>query len=41
MMESKTATGHIVDHCCHHWNRPTDQPWRITFIALREWAHGF
>jgi hypothetical protein len=28
-------------HCCHHWNRPTDQPWRIMSIGLREGAHGF
>jgi hypothetical protein len=39
--EAKTATGQIVDHCCHHWNRLTDQPWRIMSIALREWADGF
>jgi hypothetical protein len=31
----------IVDHCCRHWNRLTDQPWRIMSIGLREWAHGF
>jgi len=31
----------IVDHCCHHWNRLVDQPWRIMSIGMREWAHGF
>ena len=31
----------IVDHCCHAWNRLTDQPWRIMSIGLRDWAHGF
>jgi transposase len=31
----------IVDHCCHHWNRLTEQPWRIMSIGLRDWAHRF
>lgn len=31
----------IVAHCCHHWNRLMEQPWRIMSIGLREWAHGF
>ena len=31
----------IVDHCCHHWNRLIDQPWRIMSIGLRDWAHRF
>jgi hypothetical protein len=31
----------IVDHCRHAWNRLTEQPWRITSIGLREWAHRF
>jgi hypothetical protein len=31
----------IVDHCCHHWNRLVDQPWRIMSIGLRDWAHRF
>jgi hypothetical protein len=22
----------IVAHCCHHWNRLIDQPWRIMSI---------
>ena len=26
----------IVDHCCHAWNRLTDQPWRIMSIGLRD-----
>jgi transposase len=30
----------IVDHCCHAWNKLTDQPWRIMSIGLRDWAHG-
>ena len=30
----------IVAHCCHAWNRLVDQPWRIMFIGLCEWAHG-
>jgi transposase len=29
----------IVDHCCHAWNKLTDQPWTIMSIGLREWAH--
>lgn len=31
----------ILDHCCHAWNKLVDQPWRITSIGLREWAHGY
>jgi hypothetical protein len=31
----------IVDRCRHHWNRRTEQPWRMMSIGLREWAHGF
>lgn len=31
----------IVDHCCHAWNKLTDQPWRIMSIGLRDWAHGY
>ena len=31
----------IVDHCCHAWNKLTDQPLRIMSIGLRDWAHGF
>ena len=31
----------IVEHCCHAWNKLTQQPWRIMSIGLREWAHGF
>ena len=29
----------IVDHCCHAWNKLVDQPCRIMFIGLREWAY--
>jgi hypothetical protein len=31
----------LVDHCCEAWNKPTDQPWRIMSIGLRQRAHGF
>ena len=31
----------IVGHCCHHWNRLIDQPWRIMSIGMRDWAHRF
>jgi hypothetical protein len=30
----------ILDHCCFAWNSLVDQPWRITSIGLRDWAHG-
>jgi transposase len=30
----------VVDHCCHAWNRLSDQPWRIMSIVLRQWAYG-
>jgi hypothetical protein len=33
--------GDIVDHCCDACNKRADQPWRITTIGRREWAHGF
>ena len=33
--------GDIVDHCCHHWNRLVDQPWRIMSLGMREWAYRF
>ena len=26
----------IVDHCCHAWNKLTDQPWTIMSIGLRD-----
>lgn len=29
----------ILDHCCHAWNKLVDQPWRITSIGMRDWAH--
>ena len=29
----------ILDHCCYAWNRLIDQPWHITSIGLRNWAH--
>jgi len=31
----------ITGHCCHHWNRLVDQPWRIMSIGMRDWAHRF
>ena len=31
----------IVDHCCYAWNRLIDQPWRIMFIGMRDWAYRF
>ncbi len=31
----------IVALCCEAWNKLIDQPWRITSIGSREWAHGF
>ncbi|KQP28147.1 transposase [Methylobacterium sp. Leaf102] len=30
----------ILDHCCDAWNRLIAQPWRITSIGLRQWAHA-
>ena len=30
----------ILDHCCDAWNRIIAQPWRITSIGLRQWAHA-
>jgi len=30
----------IVAHCCQHWKRLVDQPWRIMSIGLREWTRG-
>ena len=34
-----TSYKDIIDHCCYAWNRLIDQPWRITSIGLRDWAH--
>ena len=34
-----TSYRDILDHCCYAWNRLIDQPWHITSIGLREWAH--
>ena len=36
-----TSYDDILDHGCHAWNKLVDQPWRITSIGLRDWAHGF
>ena len=30
----------IVAICCEAWSKLMDQPWRITSIGMREWAHG-
>jgi transposase len=29
----------ILDHCCFAWNKLVDQPWSITSIGMRDWAH--
>jgi transposase len=34
-----TSYQDILDHCCFAWNSLVDQPWRITSIGLRDWAH--
>jgi hypothetical protein len=31
----------ILDHGGDVWNNLVDQPWRITSIRLRDWAHRF
>lgn len=31
----------IVAHCCENWNKLMDQPWRISSIGRRTWAHEF
>ena len=31
----------IVAHCCESWNKLMDQPWRISSIGRRTWAHEF
>lgn len=36
-----TSYANLLDHCCHAWNKLIDQPWRITSIGLRDWAHAF
>jgi hypothetical protein len=35
-----TSYDDIVDHCCFAWNTLVSQPWKITSIGLRDWAHG-
>jgi hypothetical protein len=42
-LSNRTFAGYddIVDHCCHAWNKLTDQPWRIMSIGLRDWMHRF
>jgi transposase len=34
-----TSYRDILDHCCFAWNTLISQPWRITSIGMREWAH--
>jgi len=36
-----TCYDNLVDHCCHAWNKLTDQPWKIMSIGLRNWANGY
>ena len=36
-----TSYENLLDHCCHAWNKLTDQPWTIMSIGLRDWAHRF
>jgi transposase len=31
----------IVDHCCDAWRKIEAQPWRISSIGFRAWAHEF
>lgn len=31
----------ILALCCKAWNRLIEQPWTITSIGLRKWAHRF
>jgi putative transposase len=34
-----TTYANILDHCCQAWNKLVDQPWLVTSIGLRDWAH--
>ena len=34
-----TSYRDILDHCCFAWNKLVGQPWTITSIGMREWAH--
>src|ERR687885_675307 len=34
-----TSYRDILDHCCFAWNKLVAQPWTITSIGMREWAH--
>ncbi len=36
-----TSYDDIVAICCQAWNKLIDQPWTITSIGTRKWAHGF
>ena len=31
----------IITSCCEAWNKLIDQPWNITSIGRRKWAHEF
>ena len=35
---SSNSFDDIVDHCCYAWNTLIDQPWKIMFVARRDWA---
>ena len=34
-----TSYRDILDHCCFAWNKLVAQPWTITSIGMRDWAH--
>ncbi len=34
-----TSYDDILAHCCESWNKIIDQPWRISSIGMRRWAH--
>jgi transposase len=36
-----TSYENIVALCCEAWNDLIEQPWRITSIGRRQWAHEF
>src|SRR5690349_9078478 len=40
-ISNRIFTSHrdILDHCCFAWNKLVAQPWTITSIGMRAWAH--
>jgi len=34
-----TSYRDILDHSCYAWNKLVEQPWHITSIGSRDWAH--